>query len=129
MTRRLNARLNWAAPLQSGRRLFAKALQRTRRGIQYVAHTEGDGGELFEAVSKLGLDGIVSKKLSAPYCSGPSRTWVKVKNPAAPAATRAIDGGLKNDRSQRPAIANVAQSRISASGSSPCREHAQRERR
>jgi hypothetical protein len=28
----------------------------------------------------------------APYRSGPSRTWIKVKNPKAPAATRAIDG-------------------------------------
>jgi hypothetical protein len=27
-----------------------------------------------------------------PYRSGPSRTWIKVKNPKAPAATRAIDG-------------------------------------
>jgi ATP-dependent DNA ligase len=64
---------------------------RTRRGIQYVEHTEGDGGEMFKAVCKLGLEGIVSKKLDA-YRSGPSKTWIKVKNPEAPAATRAIDG-------------------------------------
>ena len=50
-------------------------------------HTEGDGVEMFKAVCKLGLEGIVSKKLNAPYRSGPSRTWVKVKNPKAPAAT------------------------------------------
>jgi bifunctional non-homologous end joining protein LigD len=55
-------------------------------------HTEGDGVEMFKAVCKLGLEGIVSKKLNAPYRSGPSRTWVKVKNPKALAATRAIDG-------------------------------------
>src|SRR5262249_32147022 len=35
---------------------------------------------------------IVSKKLNAPYRSGPSRTWIKVKNHKAPAATRVIDG-------------------------------------
>jgi len=63
-----------------------------RRGIQYVEHTEGDGGEMFGAVCKLGLEGIVSKRLDAPYRSGPSRTWIKVKNPKAPAGTRAIDG-------------------------------------
>jgi ATP-dependent DNA ligase len=40
----------------------------------------------------LGLEGIVSKKLDAPYKSGPSKVWLKVKNPKAPAATRAIDG-------------------------------------
>jgi ATP-dependent DNA ligase len=38
-------------------------------------------------VCKLGLEGIVSKKINAPYRSGPSKTWIKVKNPKAPAAT------------------------------------------
>jgi ATP-dependent DNA ligase len=47
---------------------------------------------LFAAVCKLDLEGIVSKKIDAPYRSGPSRTWIKVKNPKAPAATRAVDG-------------------------------------
>jgi ATP-dependent DNA ligase len=60
--------------------------------IQYVEHAEGQGGKLFEAVCKLCLEGIVSKKLDAPYRSGPSKTWIKVKNPKAPAATRTIDG-------------------------------------
>ncbi|MGB9058546.1 MAG: hypothetical protein WCC50_08515 [Pseudolabrys sp.] len=47
---------------------------------------------MFDAVCKLGLEGIVSKKLDAPYRSGKSKAWIKVKNPDAPAATRAIDG-------------------------------------
>jgi bifunctional non-homologous end joining protein LigD len=33
----------------------------------------------------MGLEGIVSKRLSAPYRSGRSRDWVKVKNPDSPA--------------------------------------------
>jgi ATP-dependent DNA ligase len=36
----------------------------------------------------LALEGIVSKKINAPYRSGPSKSWIKVKNPKAPAATR-----------------------------------------
>jgi hypothetical protein len=36
----------------------------------------------------------LSKKLNAPYRSGPSRIWIKVKNPRAPAATRIIDGAF-----------------------------------
>lgn len=35
----------------------------------YVEHTEGVGGEIFKAVCKLGLQGIVSKRLNAPYRS------------------------------------------------------------
>jgi ATP-dependent DNA ligase len=31
------------------------------------------------------LEGIVSKRLTAPYRSGPSRDWLKVKNPDSPA--------------------------------------------
>ena len=37
----------------------------TRRGIQYVEHIEGDGAGKFKAVCKVGLEGIVSKKLNA----------------------------------------------------------------
>jgi bifunctional non-homologous end joining protein LigD len=37
----------------------------------------------------VGLEGIVSKRLSAPYRSGPSRDWIKVKNPHSPAMIRA----------------------------------------
>ena len=44
------------------------------------------------AACKLGLEGIVSKKLNAPYKSGPSKVWLKIKNPNAPAARRAVDG-------------------------------------
>ena len=37
----------------------------------------------------MGLEGIVSKRLSAPYSSGLSRDWIKVKNPDSPAMVRA----------------------------------------
>jgi ATP-dependent DNA ligase len=34
----------------------------------------------------------VSKRLTAPYRSGPSRDWIKVKNPDIPAMQRAREG-------------------------------------
>jgi bifunctional non-homologous end joining protein LigD len=40
------------------------------------------------AADNLELEGIVSKKLDAPYRSGPSKTWIKAKNPKAPARPR-----------------------------------------
>src|SRR5262245_54077541 len=76
----------------NARQYSAKCFSAHGAGIQYVEHTEGDGKEMFRAICKLGLEGMVSKKLNAPYRSGPSRTWIKVKNPNAPATTRAIDG-------------------------------------
>jgi bifunctional non-homologous end joining protein LigD len=69
-----------------------RKLVRRGRGIQYVEHAEGHGDKLFAAACHLGLEGIVSKKLNAPYRSGPSKVWIKVKNPKAPAATRTING-------------------------------------
>jgi ATP-dependent DNA ligase len=69
-----------------------KLLRRSRDGIQYVEHTEGDGEEMFQAACKLGLEGIVSKRIDAPYRSGPARSWLKISNPKAAAATRAQDG-------------------------------------
>jgi bifunctional non-homologous end joining protein LigD len=61
------------------RKAALRKLLRHGRGIQYVEHAEGHGDRLFEAICKVGLEGIVSKKLDALYRSGPSRTWIKVK--------------------------------------------------
>ena len=79
-------------PLIERKAALGKLLIRSRGGIQYVEHAEGHGDKLFEAVCKLGLGGIVSKKLNVPYRSGPSKSWIKVKNPKAPAATRILEG-------------------------------------
>jgi bifunctional non-homologous end joining protein LigD len=79
-------------PLRERKLGLGKLLLRSRDGIQYVEHAEGHGDRMYEAVCKLGLEGIVSKRLTSVYRSGPSRAWLKIKNPKAPAATRAIDG-------------------------------------
>jgi ATP-dependent DNA ligase len=79
-------------PLIERKKELRWVLRKAGKGIQYVEHTEGDGEKMFEAVCKLGLEGIVSKRLTSVYKSGPSKAWIKVKNPKAPAATRTIDG-------------------------------------
>ena len=79
-------------PLVERKMALSKLLIRSKGGIQYVEHADGHGERMFAAVCRLGLEGIVSKRSSAAYRSGPTRTWIKVKNPDAPAATRAQDG-------------------------------------
>lgn len=81
-------------PFAERKATLRKVLRRTQGGIQYVEHIEGDGDEIFAAVCKLGLEGIVSKKLNTPYRSGLSKSWLKTKNPKAPAAIRIIDGSF-----------------------------------
>ena len=70
-------------PFVERKAAFAKLLLRSRGGIQYVEHAEGHGDKLFAAACNFGLEGIVSKKLDAPYRSGPSKSWIKVKKSAS----------------------------------------------
>jgi bifunctional non-homologous end joining protein LigD len=79
-------------PLIERKAALRKILRRMKDGIQYVEHTEGDGAKMFEAICKLGLEGIVSKRIDAPYRSGLSKSWIKVKNPKAAATMRVLDG-------------------------------------
>jgi ATP-dependent DNA ligase len=48
----------------------------------------GDGNRIFEHACKLRLEGIVSKRLDMPYRPGPSKSWLKIKNPKHPAMMR-----------------------------------------
>ncbi len=47
--------------------------------IRYVEHFETGGDAILQSACKLSLEGIVSKKLSAPYRSGRSEDWTKAK--------------------------------------------------
>jgi bifunctional non-homologous end joining protein LigD len=68
---------------------LARLLGGRRLGIVLSDHTADDGATIFQRACKMGLEGIVSKRLSAPYRSGPSKDWLKVKNPDSPAMIRA----------------------------------------
>jgi bifunctional non-homologous end joining protein LigD len=47
--------------------------------IRYVEHFESGGDAILQSACKLSLEGIVSKKLDAPYRSGRSENWTKAK--------------------------------------------------
>jgi bifunctional non-homologous end joining protein LigD len=49
------------------------------RSIRYVEHFESGGDAILQSACKLSLEGIVSKKLGAPYRSGRSENWTKAK--------------------------------------------------
>jgi bifunctional non-homologous end joining protein LigD len=53
----------------------AKAAPRLR----YVEHFETDGAAVLASACAVGLEGIVSKRLDAPYRSGRSDAWTKAK--------------------------------------------------
>ena len=57
-------------------------------GIRFNEQMEGDGPTVFAHACKMGLEGIVSKRLGLPYRSGRSRHLIKSKNPQHPAVKR-----------------------------------------
>lgn len=67
----------------SERKARLKQLLEARKGkeklIRYVEHFEEDGETVLDSARKLGLEGIVSKKLAASYRSGRSDDWTKAK--------------------------------------------------
>ena len=71
-----------ALPLRERKERLKRLLER-RNGkeklIRYVDHFEDRGDTVLESARKLELEGIVSKKLDAPYRSGRSESWTKAK--------------------------------------------------
>jgi bifunctional non-homologous end joining protein LigD len=65
------------------RKARLKKLLEARKGkqkqIRYVEHFESGGDAVLQSACKLELEGIVSKKLDAPYRSGRSESWTKAK--------------------------------------------------
>ena len=74
-------------PLLERKAALAKLLRKAKPGIRYSEHLVGDGRVVFDQACKLGLEGIVSKRLNSPYRSG-SKSWLKLKNPKAPGYLR-----------------------------------------
>ena len=76
-------------PLIERKQRLKKLIGRSKqRAIQFNEHLTGDGPTVFDHVCRMGLEGIVSKRVDAPYRSGPSKTWLKSKNPASEAVRR-----------------------------------------
>jgi bifunctional non-homologous end joining protein LigD len=70
----------------------AKLLARAPAGLIFNEHNDEDGATVFRHTCMMGLEGMVSKRLTASYRSGPSRDWLMIKNPASPAIARYREG-------------------------------------
>jgi bifunctional non-homologous end joining protein LigD len=70
-------------PLEERKAKLQKLLARAPAGIRYSGHLDGEAATIFAHACKLGPEGIVSKHREHPYRSGPSKAWLKIKNPDA----------------------------------------------
>jgi ATP-dependent DNA ligase len=76
-------------PLEVRKATLASVLAKAASGLRLNEHIEHeDGATVFRHACKMGLEGIVSKRLGSRYRSGRSKDWLKFKNPAAPAVKR-----------------------------------------
>ncbi|WP_456843558.1 DNA ligase D [Bradyrhizobium sp. USDA 4486] len=69
-----------------------EARKRKSSQIRYVEHFESGGDAVLQSACKLELEGVVSKKLDAPYRSGRTESWTKAK---CRAGHEVVIGGYK----------------------------------
>jgi len=68
-------------PIEERKRLLDELLKTAPPDapLRGVGHIVGDGAAVLEGARKLGLEGIVSKRLGQPYRPGRGVTWLKIK--------------------------------------------------
>jgi bifunctional non-homologous end joining protein LigD len=68
-------------PLQERKERLKRLLEKHNGSklIRYVDHFEVQGDEMMRSARSMSLEGIISKKLDAPYRSGRSESWTKTK--------------------------------------------------
>jgi bifunctional non-homologous end joining protein LigD len=66
--------------------------------VLYSEHHEGDGRALFAAASKLNYEGIVSKRVDAPYRSDRVEAWQKIKVEGQVSRGRLHQGPIRRGR-------------------------------
>jgi bifunctional non-homologous end joining protein LigD len=87
-------------PLEVRKATLASLLRGSLPGLRVNEHLIHSGEVVYSHACRMGLEGIVSKRLGSPYRSGRTRDWLKFKNRAAPAVRREAeeDWGKENSR-------------------------------
>ncbi|MFT4099171.1 MAG: DNA ligase D [Rhodoblastus sp.] len=69
-----------AEPLTARKNKLAALLAKgPMANIRFAAHIEGDGKAVFDSAVAAGAEGIIAKRRDAPYRSGRSDAWLKIK--------------------------------------------------
>ena len=75
-------------PLTQRKQILANLVETSKVGCLHLVASFPDGAKLLASAERLGLEGVVSKRRSAPYRSGECRNWRKVKTAAWREANR-----------------------------------------
>ena len=96
------------------RKLLLRRVIRDEGLLRYSDYHTGDGRAFYDAVSELGLEGVVAKRLQSPYQAGRAGGWLKIKCPrverfviggwTAPGGSRTHFGALLVGQYEAPGI-------------------------
>ena len=84
------------ASFETRKATLANLLRGCLPGLRLNEHLAYPGNVVFKHACKMGLEGIVSKRLGSRYVSGRTRDWLKMKNPEALALKREAEGDWGN---------------------------------
>ncbi len=71
--------MTYGEPLLERRKALHAAIP-AMRGVKVIEHLETHGEALFRAIVDGDHEGIVAKRMDAPYRAGPHNAWLKIKN-------------------------------------------------
>jgi bifunctional non-homologous end joining protein LigD len=68
-------------PLTERKKKLETLLKKSKQDgwLRYSAHIVGEGEAMFAKACETGLEGIISKRASAPYGAGRQKSWLKIK--------------------------------------------------
>jgi bifunctional non-homologous end joining protein LigD len=105
-------------PIEVRKATLASILRKSRLGVRMNEHLEHpESVVVFQHACKMGLEGIVSKRLGSRYRSGRSLDWLKFKNPEASAVkreARKIGGDDARALDQDRRVSGRARSKVAA---------------
>jgi bifunctional non-homologous end joining protein LigD len=85
-------------PIETRKATLASVLRGSGAGLRLNEHFLHAGDVVFRHACRMGLEGIVSKRLGSRYVSGRTKDWLKFKNPAAPAVRREAEEDWGKER-------------------------------
>jgi bifunctional non-homologous end joining protein LigD len=88
-------------PLRKRKARLAAAVKTAGKRIRYIEHFETAGDAVLRSACRMELEGIVSKRLDAPYRSGRGDAWQKSK---CRAGHEVVIGGWSGERGQLRAL-------------------------
>jgi bifunctional non-homologous end joining protein LigD len=80
------------------RKALLQQIMTPHTAVRYSDHIVGRGEDFFREVEKLGLEGIIAKRIDSPYIQGRSGNWLKIKTVQR---TEAVIGGYTKPRGMR----------------------------